>query len=108
MKFRFKHIKYFLYSVMPFIWYNIGTHDKKYTRIVMYNKGLALSQKFKRYPVWDAYVEIFAIRQFTILFTAGNAFIKGMVADNDDKINVELDKFNNDIEEELKFNNNKE
>ena len=76
----------------------------------MYNKGLTLSQKFKKYYYWDAYVEPFAIRQFAILFTAGNAFIKGMIADNEDKTKVALDmeQFKKDIEEELKFNNNKE
>ncbi len=107
---KIKHVKYFMYSISPLIWYYIGTHDKKYTRITMYNKGKILSHKFKKYPIWDAYVEPFAIRQFAILFTGGNAFIKGMISDNENttEINLAMEQFKNDINEELKDNINKE
>src|SRR5271169_3540757 len=107
MKFRFKCIPYI---IIPLLWYYIGTHDKNVTRTIMFNKGLIMSQKFKKYPAWDNFVEPFMIRQFSILFSAGNAFIKGMVSDNDDKtiVNLALTELKENVQEELLDIKNKE
>ena len=90
------------------IWYYIGTRDKRQLKILWYNKGLNVSQKFKQYPAWDLYAEPFIIRQFAILFTIGNSFIKGMTSDNTPDINSDIKTYVKDIKTELEiFDENK-
>ena len=95
--------KYTAIALMPISWYYIGTHEKEYVKKTMFNKGLALSQKFKKYPQWDNYVEPAIVKQASILFAGGNAFIKGMASDNEDKskINKSIEMYKKDIETEL-------
>lgn len=98
--------KRYLLLSLPIIWYYISTHDKQTIKTDMYCRGLLFSQKFKKYPAFDKYLEPMLINQFAILFTAGNAFIHGMLADNTDQLEVkqELENFNKQISEELSNN----
>lgn len=101
-----KHInktKVIFYFIAPISWYYIGTRDEEHIKQVMYNKGLYISSQFKQYKVWDAYVEPSIIRQMSIIFKAGDAFIKGLVSDNDTDLLVE---YKHDIEKELEDNLN--
>jgi hypothetical protein len=95
--------KRYLLLSLPIIWYYISIHDKETIKVNMHYRGLLFSQKFKKYPAFDKYLEPMIINQFAILFTAGNAFIHGMLADNKDQIEVkhELENFNKQISEEL-------
>jgi len=86
---------------IPFIctWYYIGAHEKKDINKYMFTSGYNLSQKFKRYSVWDNYVEPFLIKQFAILFSGGNSFIKGMISDNENNKDItnSVQQLKNDI-----------
>jgi hypothetical protein len=65
--------------------------------------GLLLSQKFKPFKCWDAFVEPFIIHQFGVFFIAGHSFIKGLVSDNNDKVGTQsaLTNLENVIEQEF-------
>jgi hypothetical protein len=97
--------KYMPYVIGPILWYQVGTYDRNYIRTKMFDKGYNLSQKFKKYPAWDNYAEPMIIKQFSILFTGGNAFIKGMLSDNEDKAHVTqiLEEFESNISKELEI-----
>ena len=99
--------KYIPYLMTPIIWWWVGTRDKNNIRKEMFNRGLKTSQYFKPCTGWDNYVEPLIIKQFSILFTAGNSFIKGMLSDNDNKNTVKkvLQDFKNDIVDEFKDKN---
>jgi hypothetical protein len=84
------------------MWYYVGTRDKKQLKIIMYNKGYNLSQKFKPYPAWDLYVEPLIINQFSVVFTAGNSFIKGLISDNDNEIKPNINRYVDEVKSELK------
>lgn len=103
-KINYKKLAYFMGGCM---WLYLGTFDQKYVKKKCYDKGLEVSQKFKLFPVWDGYVEPFIIRQFAVLFTAGNSFIKGMISDNVDHVNVDIaiEELKNEVKVEL-FENN--
>jgi len=96
---------YTLIFVMLPIWYTIGLLKKDTVRMYMYNMGLSLSQKCKKIPYWDKYVETFFIKQLAIMFAAGNSFVEGMVSDNDNKeeIEHELEEMRVEIKDELKI-----
>ncbi|QKF94669.1 hypothetical protein QKU48_gp1211 [Fadolivirus algeromassiliense] len=98
-----KYFKYASYFAFPLIWYQVGTFERDYVRKSMYDRGLSLSQRMKKYPVWDRYAEPIMVHQFSILFTGGNAFIKGMLSDNENKkiVNKTLDEFKKEVEKEL-------
>jgi len=98
-----KLFKYATYLSLPLVWYKLATMEKEFVRRYMYTKGRQLSEKFKLFPSWDKYAEPFLIRQFSIIFTGGHAFIEGMVEDNDDqdKVEEDLNELKNDIENEL-------
>lgn len=98
-----KFLKYSFYFMIPCTWYHIGTYEKNVIRESMYGRGYNLSQKFKKYTFWDNYVEPFMIRQFSILFTGGNAFIKGMLSDNVNKkiVSDTIKEFKDDVKKEL-------
>lgn len=96
------------YTIPPCLWYYIGTKDKTLTREKMYNTGVTVSTNFKKYPAWDMIAEPFLIRQFSVLFTAGNSFIEGLVSDNTTNatfIEHELAQLKKDIQEELQNTN---
>jgi len=96
---------------MPLVWYYLGTMDKKYVRDISFTSGLLFSQKYKKYPAWDNYVEPMLIRQFSILDCAAHSFIKGMISDNENKksVNLAFDELKNDIKNDLfDENNNRE
>lgn len=88
---------------MPFVWYYLGTLDKKNVRTLSYGSGLLLSQKYKKYPAWDNYVEPMIIRQVSILDCVTHSFIKGMISDNDDKtsVNVAFDELKEEVKKDL-------
>lgn len=73
---------------MAYFWYKLYKCDKKYVGDLMYDKGRTLSSTMKFVPMWDNLVEPFIIREFGVLFYAGDSFIKGLVADNDDQEQV--------------------
>jgi len=85
-------------------WIMIGRVDnsssvKKYAFI----KGYNLSQKFKKYGLWDSCLEPLIVKQSCIIFMFGNSFIKGMISDNDEnQRNLIMEKYKKIIEEELK------
>lgn len=87
----------------PLLWYGIGRLNKEDIRMNCYRRGYQLSQRFKNYPYWDKYAEPFCVSQFTNVFTAGHAFIEGMVSDNEDQTSIQkdLDKMKQDITNEL-------
>ena len=86
---------------------------------ILYAKHIKASLKYMKmhtfsyilrepYPAWDLYVEPFIIRQFAILFTIGNSFIKGMTSDNTPDINPDIKTYVKDIKTELEiFDENK-
>ena len=81
---------------LPVVWYYLGTINKDGVKTASFNCGLKLSQKYKKYPAWDDYVEPMLIRQFAIIIYAGHAFIEGMISDNEDKrtVNKALNELN--------------
>jgi hypothetical protein len=92
MKFFKKALIYSSFTFgVPFLWYKIGLYDINNVRNKCFNAGINTSQKFKKYPFWDKYVEPFIIKQSAILFTAGYSFIEGMASDNPKKFNIEKD-----------------
>lgn len=72
-------------------WYWIGYPEKDDIRKRFYKRGYNFSQRFKNYKLWDKYAEPLFISQFTTFFTAGHAFIEGMISDNEDQESVELE-----------------
>lgn len=66
--------------------------DNKSARATSYANGKALSQKFKSYTIWDKCAEPLIIKQFGLVFGIGHSFVKGMISDNDIKIDDQLDK----------------
>ena len=100
-----KVIKFSPYVFIPYGWYKLSKYDKDTVRNFSYNKGLVTSQKFKRYSIWDNYIEPLIIKQFSIIFIGGHSFIEGLASDNlnKNKINKYLDELNDDIETELKY-----
>ncbi len=98
-----KMLKMVTYASLPTMWYYSGTLKHENVKPYMFNKGFTLSQKFKEYPVWDNFCEPFIIRQSTIIFAGGNAFIKGMVSDNENTgvIDQDLKLYKKDINDEL-------
>jgi hypothetical protein len=93
---RWKVVKYTL-CIATF--YYLGTHDEDLLRKKMFKKGLALSQRFKRYPAWDNYIEPMIVVQFGIIFAGCSAFVKGMLSDNADI--HEISVYKDTIEKEL-------
>ena len=98
-----KFLKYTSYVTIPITWYYIGTHERKYVKESMYDKGFNLSQKFKNYKMWDNFIEPILVKQFSILFAGGNSFIQGMISDNENKeiIKKSLSEYKKNIQEEL-------
>ena len=96
--------KYGSYIAGPTLWYYVGTYDKEIVKRNMFNRGFNLSQKFKQYPIWDNFIEPAVVRRSSIVFAAGNSFIKGMISDNQntEEINKSIAVYKAEIEEELK------
>lgn len=96
--------KYGSYALVPMVWYYLGTHDRELVKANMFNRGFNLSQRFKKYPFWDHAVEPLIVKQSSILFAAGNSFIKGMISDNDNsnELKDSLAIYKQEIEKELK------
>jgi len=88
---------------IPLLWYNIGLTDRDTIKKDFYQKGYQTSQLFKNVPVWDKYAEPFFGKQLSILFSSGNAFMRGMMSDNDDKtqVNATLNQMKKEIEKDL-------
>ena len=85
---------------LPALWYKLGFSDVKKIQDKSFGAGLNLSQRFKKYPMWDKIAEPFIIRQPTIIFTMGHSFLEGMASDNENKqkIQKELDKMDMEID----------
>ncbi len=88
---------------IPLIWYNIGLIDRDTVKKDFYQKGYQTSQLFKTVPVWDKYAEPFFVKQLSILFSASNSFITGMLSDNTDKDRtiVTIKQMKKEIENDL-------
>jgi len=99
-----KYARWALLITFPYGWYKLNYYDKNEVKRKSFMRGLELSQKFKKYPVWDKYVEMLMVRQFSILFIAGNSFIKGLVSDNENQkgVDKELDQMKKSIIDDLK------
>ena len=93
--------------VPPIVWIKLAFMERDKVKKYTYNKGFYISQKYQKYYIWDKFVEPVIIRQWSIIFTAGNSFIKGMISDNADQENmenlyeIELQEIKSEIEEEL-------
>lgn len=85
---------------LPVIWYKLGFYDIKKIQDKSFNAGLNLSQRFKKYPMWDKVAEPFIIRQTSVIFTAGHSFLEGMASDNPESQNIQkdLNKMNREID----------
>lgn len=76
--------------------------------------GKLVSSKCKKIKYvglfWDKFAEPFFIKQFVIIFTAINAFLKGLVSDNENTtiVQEELNKMQDDIKEELEDSDDNE
>lgn len=70
------------YIALGIAWRQIDNFDTDIYKKKAFNKGLQLSQKFKKYPSWDKYAEPLIVRQFGFIFSIGNSFIKGLISDN--------------------------
>ena len=94
---------YIKIASVAFTWHALSQCNKTQVRQYCYNKGLQLSQKFKLFRGWDYYIEPLIINQCAVIFVAGNAFIEGLVSDNEDKsqTNQQLDDFHQTIQEEI-------
>ena len=88
----------------PVALYSVGIIRKDKLRSSMFNAGFIVSQKFKKIPFWDKYVEPAFVKNFATLVIAGNALLEGMVSDNDEENNVvqDMEKMREDIKEDLK------
>jgi len=84
-------------------WYKLGLYDINDVRERSFNAGVRTSQRFKKYPAWDKYAEPFIIKQSSVAFTAGHAYLEGMASDNADKkeIQEDLQELENKIKDEL-------
>lgn len=71
------------------MYYSAKKVNKKDMRGNMFDRGYNLSQKYKKYRVWDKMVEPFVITQFGLFFGAGHSFIKGMISDNSNREKLE-------------------
>lgn len=81
----------YLYLSIISYWYVTHNIDNKAARATSYANGKALSQKFKSYTLWDKCAEPFIIKQFGLVFGIGHSFVKGMISDNDVKIDNQLE-----------------
>lgn len=85
-------------------WSYLDNFDTDKYKTKAFNKGLELSQKFKKYSAWDNYAEPLIVRQFGFLFGVGNSFIKGLLSDNKDHnpvIDETLNEMKNEIDQDL-------
>lgn len=64
----------------------IDIFDKDKIKERAFVKGYNLSQTFKPYRSWDEAIEPLIVRQFGFVVSVSNEFIKGLISDNDDKI----------------------
>lgn len=91
----------------PVTLYSVGAIRKDKLRSSMFNAGFIVSQKFKKIPFWDKYVEPAFVKNFATFVIAGNALLEGMVSDNevpDDKANGivnDMQKMREDIKQDL-------
>lgn len=77
--------KWFILSVG---WGCLNMLNKDKVKLIAYNKGRNLSQRFKNYKSWDTIMEPLIIRQFSFLFGVSNSFIKGLISDNKPDKNI--------------------
>lgn len=88
---------------VPVVLYSVGMIRKDKLRRSMFNAGFIISQKFKKIPFWDKYIEPAFIKNFATFVVAGNALLEGMVSDNDQEDTVDdMKKMRDDIKEDLK------
>ncbi len=98
-----------LFKAAPYVglclaWSYIDNFDTDKYKKKAFDKGLALSQKFKKYDAWDKYMEPLIVRQFAFLFGVSNSFIKGLLSDNKQDnpiIDETLEEMKNEIDEDL-------
>ena len=97
-----------LIKYTPYIAFGVGLNyinnlDIYDTKKIAFTKGYDISQKFKKYPAFDKYVEPYIINNFSLLFAIGNSFIKGLISDNkpDKVIDESIDEMKKKVVEEL-------
>lgn len=73
----------YVYIGLGIGWYYMSNIDRAHAKKISFEKGHKLSQRFKKYPSWDKYMEPFMVNQFAFLFGVGNSFIKGLISDNE-------------------------
>ena len=92
------------YVALALGWNYLDNFDTDKTKKIAFNKGLELSQKFKKYDAWDKYAEPLIVRQFAFLFGVGNSFIKGLISDNvksNENIDETLIEMKKEIDDDL-------
>ena len=67
----------------------------------MFNAGFVVSQKFKKIPFWDKYIEPAFVKNFATFVIAGNALLEGMVSDNEQDSADIMQKMREEIQQDL-------
>jgi len=95
--------KYLAITVSVGTWIRMSFMDRRDVKQCMHQKGAKLSQKFQGYGVWDRFVEPWCIREFAVLFSAGNSFLKGMISDNVNQEEVQegMEEMYSEVEGEI-------
>lgn len=86
-----------LASISSYLYASSNYNNSAEIRNKMYENGKNISQKCKPYTFWDNFVEPLVIKQFGFFFGMGHSFIKGMISDNEYKLDGQLDKTITDI-----------
>ena len=97
---------YVLLVALPISWYSIGILNKDQVRKYMFYTGKYVSSKCSKIPYWEKCAEPLIIRQFAVIFTAGDALIEGMISDNKNKkeIGIVIEEFEKSILDDINEN----
>jgi hypothetical protein len=89
-------------------WKYIDSLESDATKKIAYDKGREFSQSMKSKSAvlklgWDDYVEPLIVKQFAVVFGVTNAFILGMLSDNENipaSIDEDLERLKVDIDKD--------
>jgi hypothetical protein len=93
----------FKFVGLPLCWYGLGQLKTEDLRQGSFRQGRYISQKFKQFFWWDAFVEPFVITQFLRVFIIGNSFVEGLGSDNvdQDTIRGKLTELREEVRQEM-------
>ena len=87
--------------VTPLTLYSVGMIHKDRLKKSMFNAGFVVSQKFKKIPFWDKYIEPAFVKNFATFVIVGNALLEGMVSDNEQDSADIMQKMREEIQQDL-------